>query len=356
MPTSNEIIRLGITVSSASVTRAGFDSILLVGDETMVDPTQAGPRGEATFDPGMVFKYTADSQVGDEIVNGHLRDMISVAFGQQPSVGTVMVSYVDTEGASAGIVGSDIQDMYEYESNWIGYCSVFETEADVENQATKLLALGKFYSILTSDSSFAPTVNDYTAMWHTGTAYGTWSSSTNTSGRWANVASLSYFLAVTQGTYNPAFKKLQGIDSKQYTATEETTLRANNLNQYSEIGGQAVTWDGKNGSGTGYIDTYLGAIYLQIRLTEDLMNLMIQSPKIPYTDPGIATVGSVISNRLTQMTTDGYLDKNRPFTVNLPKASSLTDKASRNLPGVSFIAYTSGAINTIEIQGFIDAT
>ena len=48
MPTSNEIIKLGITVSSASVTRAGFDSMLLVGDETMVDATKAGPRGEAT--------------------------------------------------------------------------------------------------------------------------------------------------------------------------------------------------------------------------------------------------------------------------------------------------------------------
>ena len=70
-------------------------------------------KGEPTFDAGMVFKYTADSQVGDEIKNGHLRDMISIAFGQQPSVGTVMVSYVDTEGSGAGIVGSDIQDMYE---------------------------------------------------------------------------------------------------------------------------------------------------------------------------------------------------------------------------------------------------
>ena len=50
MPTSKDIIKMGITVSSASVTRAGFDSMLLVGDETMVDPTATGPSGTGTFD------------------------------------------------------------------------------------------------------------------------------------------------------------------------------------------------------------------------------------------------------------------------------------------------------------------
>ena len=359
MPTSNEIIKLGITVSSASVTRAGFDSMLLVGDETMVDPTEVGPSGTGTFDPTMVYKYTAYSQVGDELANGYLKDMVKVAFGQQPSVGTVYVSYVDTSGTNEGITSSDITAMHEEQSDWIGYCSTFDSASDVATQAGSLVALGKFYSVVTDSTATPATTNDFMALWHTKVALDNPASSgyyPESIGRWANVASLSYYLASVQGSYNPAFKGLQLITPNKYSATEETALRAANLNQYSNIGGQDLTWDGKNASGKGYIDTYLGALYLQIRLTEDLMNMMIQTPKLPYTDGGISTVGSVIDNRLAQCTSDGYLDETRPYQISLPVASQLSDRASRVLPNVSFIAYTTGAINTIEIQGFIDAT
>ena len=347
---------MGITVSSASVTRAGFDSMLLVGDETMVDPTATGPSGTGTFDEHMVFRYTTAEQVGPEIVDGHLRDMITIAFAQTPSVSNVYVSYVDTDGSGSGILGSDLVSIALNESNWIGYCSVFEEAADVTAQAAQLLAMGKYYSTLTSSSTTTATYNDYCDVWKTEIPYAEWDQNTSTIGRWCNVAALSSYLSKTQGSYNPAFKGLQSITPAVYTATEEGVLRSSYINQYSPIGGQNVTWDGKNATGKGYIDTFLGAIFLQVRLTEDLMNLMIQTEKLPYTDKGIANVGAVIDSRLRQMTVDGYLDSSRPYQINLPRAAQLTDRASRNLPNVSFIAYTTGAINTIEIQGFIDST
>lgn len=375
MPTPNEIIKLGIQVSSASVTRAGFNTILLVGDERMVDPTQAGPRGEATFDENMVFKYTSADQIGAELIEGHLKDMVSVAFAQSPSVGTVYVSYVDTAGTGAGITATDIEAMEEYEPDWIGYASTFESDADLKTQAGKLSALKKFYSALTTEyagpketitdsegvETEVPIVNtDYAALWHTKTAlvvHDADNSETHVSqiGRWSNVASMSFFLAVTQGSYNPAFKSLNLITPLQYSPSQEAQMRAANLNQYSNVGGTAITWDGKVTTG-GYIDIYLGAIEMEIRLREDLLQFMVQTAKLPYTDGGISAIGSVIDRRLAQYTRDGYLDASRPYQIKLPRASQLTDRASRNLPGVSFTAFATGAINTVEIQGIIDAT
>ena len=118
-----------------------------------------------------------------------------------------------------------------------------------------------------------------------------------------------------------------------------------------------MSWDGiTTAQTTGhYADLYIGAVYLEVRLQEELINLLVNTPKVAYTNAGLATVQSVISQRLQQSTTDGYLDPAVPFSVSMPNISGV-NRADRNLSGITFNATASGAIQSMEIQGTVDAT
>ena len=341
MPAMSDIIQLSLTVSSATVSRQGFNSILLVGDETMID----GSVFTAEF---MVKEYSNLEAVGSD-VSGDLLEMATIAFAQTPSVNKVYISYVETSGTGAGIVGSDLTAIQVNSNDWFGYCSTFNTDADITEQMSWIGANDKFGSFLKSDFSAVSGSINYATLWH--------STLTATSARWVNVAWLSSVLALVPGSYTGAFKGLQGVDASSYTSTEETTMKAAGINIYSPIGGVDVTWNGASSTGgSNWADIYIGAIYLQVRMMEDLTNLLIQNSKIPYTDAGIAQVGATMARRLAQSTTDGYLDSERPFVITVPDAADIADRASRLLPNVSFVAYAAGAIQSIAIQGTVDAT
>jgi len=341
MPAMNDIIQISLTVSSASVTRQGFNSILLVGDETMIN-------GSVFTAEHMVKEYSNFDAVGTD-VSGDLLEMAQVAFAQTPSVSKVYISYVDTSGSGTGIDTDDLLAIQANTNDWFGYCSTFNTSADVTTQMGWLATANKYGSFLKNDFVAVSGATNSAALWH--------SQLTTTSARWVNVAWLSTVLALTPGSYTGAFKQLQGVDPGVYTATEESSMRAAGINQYSKVGGVDVTWNGATAKGgTNWADIYIGAIYLEIRMMEDLTNLLIQNSKIPYTDAGIAQVEATMARRLAQSTSDGYLDAERPFVINVPDASNIADRASRILPDVSFIAYAAGAVQTIVIQGTIDAT
>lgn len=339
MPAMSEIIQLSLTVSSASVTRQGFNSILLVGDETMV--------GAAFTEEHQVLEYSTYDSIGSD-ASGDLKDMARIAFLQTPSVSKIYLSYVDTSGSGAGITESDLDAIQTNNNDWFGYCSTFNTDADITEQMGWIGANQKYGSFLKSDFTAVSGGVTYSALWHT---------KATGSAKWVQVAWLSAVLALTPGQYTGAFLQLQGVDASQYTSTEETSMRNAALNQYSEIGGVDVTWNGVSAAGgTQWADIYIGAIYLKIKLMEDLTNLLIQSLKVPYTDAGIAQVEAVLNKRLAQSTADGYLDAERRFVISVPDAATITDRASRLLPNVSFTAYAAGAVQSIAISGTIDAT
>lgn len=336
----NEIIQISVSVSASSVTRQGFNSILLVGDETMVNTS-------VFTSEHMVRSYTSSTAVGTDC-SGDLKDMINMAFGQSPGVSKVYVSYVDTSGTNAGITTDDLDAISLNNNEWFGYASTFNTDADIVTQVGWINGAKKYGSFLKKDTTAVAVSSDYSVLWHT---------KASGSVQWVNVAWLSAVLALVPGSYTGAFQGLQIAVPSQYTKTEEDALRAANLNQYSEIGGIPLTWNGITAAGTEghYADLYIGALYLEIRMQEDLMNLLANASKIPFTDEGIAQVKATMSARLQQSTDEGYLDAARPFTVTAPKAANV-DRAARLLPNVSFEAFASGAIQSISIQGFIDAT
>ena len=340
MPAMNEIISISVSVSSTSVTRQGFGSIMIVGDETMVNTSVFTSQY-------MVKSYTSAASVGTDCT-GDLMEMITMAFAQSPGINEVYVSYVDTSGTGAGIANEDLNEIAAINSDWFGYCSVFNTDADIVTQASWCAANKKYGSFLKTDSTNPNANSDYAILWHTKATDST---------KWVQVAWLSNVLALTPGSYTGAFRQLQSATPNTYTKTEEDALRASAINQYSRVGGVPITWNGITSTGTEghYADLYIGALYLEIRMQEDLVNLLVNNPKVAYTNDGLAQVQAVMNQRLDQSTTEGYLDANVPYSVSMPSIEGI-NRADRNLSGITFQATASGAIQSMEIQGTVDAT
>ena len=93
-----------------------------------------------------------------------------------------------------------------------------------------------------------------------------------------------------------------------------------------------------------------------------VVNLFITSPKVPYTDAGIALVQNQMIASLEEGTKMGGIAKDEfdedgktipGYTTSVPLASSLTasEKASRKLTKCSFVARLAGAIHKAALNG-----
>lgn len=161
-------------------------------------------------------------------------------------------------------------------------------------------------------------------------------------------------LAQEPGSQTWANKTLRGIETVKLTTTQRTNAFAKEVNTYESRGGVAITRNGTV-SGNEYIDVIVGLDWLQARLTERLLSLVVNQGKIPFTDRGIAQVEAEVRAQLDQAVSRGVLADDTPYVVTVPKAAdvSVNDRANRHLTGVKFTARLAGAIHTIEVRGTV---
>jgi len=95
------------------------------------------------------------------------------------------------------------------------------------------------------------------------------------------------------------------------------------------------------------------------RLTESVLFVFQNNPKIPYTDAGIEIMKSALLNPLISWTKAPYnalsdAKEDFPF-VSAPKALEVSaiDRVNRLLPDVSFSARYTGAIHKMVVTGTV---
>ena len=157
------------------------------------------------------------------------------------------------------------------------------------------------------------------------------------------------------------FKQLIGITGSaiaNLTATEESYILGNKGNVYSFIGatGVAATREGTAASGR-FIDVQRSIDWIQTRISEAIVTILLNAPKVPYTDKGagilVADIGGVMDQGIGfEML--GPLDTSESgefFTIFAPKVAdqSPANKTARNFPGIVVTAQFSGAIHTVAI-------
>lgn len=339
MPDISEIVTISIDVQSSAISRKGFNSLLCVGD---ADEFEVG------FANHEVRKYTTYKQVTEDsdISGTNIQQMAQVAFAQQPAVPTLYIGRID----AATISSNDLDALAASNSEWFGYTHQYSDAANALTAASWCAANGKYAFFRQNDFTNQNLNTNYASSWYT--------DDTVNSGvaGWLDVAIASRSLAYIPGSYTTAFKTLELVGASDISATNESLLRAANVNQYSSIGGRNITWNGVAANG-GFIDTYIGVLYLEARIREDVFAQLASVQKVPYTNAGTSLVTSAIKNRLDQSVFEGFLTNDPEPTVTAPLVSEIaaSDKSLRLLPNVTFQAVTAGAIQTVQIQGTIVA-
>lgn len=179
----------------------------------------------------------------------------------------------------------------------------------------------------------------------------------------ADVAWASRVLTIAPGGETWALKRLASVTPDKLTATQRSTILGkggNTLEFYQESSNIALTNPGKMVSGE-FIDIIRFRDYLKDLIQTNMVMLMINRDKVPYTDGGIQLLGNNLKASLRtgqqvggiapdEIAADG---SPRPgFNTTVPLSSEVDDvtKASR-VVFLKFNARIAGAIHVADIQG-----
>jgi hypothetical protein len=127
-----------------------------------------------------------------------------------------------------------------------------------------------------------------------------------------------------------------------------------NCNIYQTVGGVGITQQGFM-SGGQFIDQTVGVDWLQSTMQSNIFSQLVNSPKIPYTDQGVAVIENAIRQTLLQGVANGLIDGTSPIIVTAPLVANIpqVDRAARLLPSVTFSCRLAGAIQDIIINGTV---
>lgn len=165
------------------------------------------------------------------------------------------------------------------------------------------------------------------------------------------------------GSSTWSYQALSGVTFDTLETAFSTAIFDKSGNTYQQIAGLTVTEFGSMASGE-FIDVIRGRDWLTQRMRERIFGLLVNAPKVPFTNGGIEQVKTEVSAQLSEGVNATYLssdplsgvDGDPAFIVTAPLASEVSsaDKIARLLPDVAFTATLAGAIHKVQINGVIE--
>jgi hypothetical protein len=162
-------------------------------------------------------------------------------------------------------------------------------------------------------------------------------------------------LPLPAGSENWKFASLAGVASVALTGTQVNNIKAKSGNYYYSLGAINITANGVTANDS-FIDLVRGRDWFAFRLQQRIIGVLTSTDqKIPFTDPGISIIEAEVRGQCDEGILQGFLAASPAPIVTAPLAADVdpTDKANRNLPGVTFQAQAAGAINTVAVSGIV---
>lgn len=318
------------TDKATTLTAVGADLDAIPGlDVTVASPTIT----VAASNPGPVFFYDVSGTTGL-----HVRDI------------TEDLDYDDT-----------LDTILTLDADWYGVAIDVNSPKNMDKVARWALAndrVAGFGPQYTKPSQFGSgefsTSADYTALLSNDSAFGLFTKAPRSS--FPEVAWFGTMFPRDPGSATWAFKTLEGVGADSWTSTERATIEGSGVkgNHYAAEAEVGITRPGKTFGGE-WIDVTIGLAWLQARLEERLFALLVNNPKIPYTDAGIALVAAEVRAQLQEAEDRGLIDSGWTVTTLAAASQDSADRAARILRGVEFQARLAGAIHKINIAGTVTA-
>lgn len=341
----DNIIDVSIKKATLGITSAGFDSLLIIGSSKKVHRVKAyGSIDEVLADYGVdTPEYKA----------------ATFAFGQTTKlskilIGQILVADEDDYVKAYDAIAKENNDFY-------GVMLVFREASPF----TKTLALAahietkeKIFGTASSDEKILDG-DDATSLLSKlkdagyERSFCIYSKASSDS-IFPESAWFGLMLSKDAGSATWAYKTLTGFASDKLDLEDITTIEGKHGNYYTPLSSRNVILNGKTTRGE-YIDVIHGLDWLTNQIKTQIANSLILSDKIPYTNPGIAVIESMLRNSLNAAADRDIIDK-ESIRVTMPDVRNISqsDKQARRLPDVKFEARLSGAIHKVRIQGTVE--
>jgi len=159
-------------------------------------------------------------------------------------------------------------------------------------------------------------------------------------------------LPTDPGSSTWAYKTLALVNVDTLNANQIAAIEGKNGNYYVSLNSVSHTRTGIVASAE-WIDIVRFIDFLTARIQEDIFSLLVNNPKLPYTDASVDLVRAEILKRLNASIDQGALASDPAPTVSAPLVADVAtaDKIARLLPDVTFEATLAGAIHKLEIEG-----
>lgn len=282
--------------------------------------------------------------------------------------GTAFVVKVDknlakTNGTSSEAIAETMTACVAYDPDFYGIAMTSRADADILAMAQWAEANEKLYGTCVSGADVLDGADntDIASQLMLNNYYRTFCFYHEDTADYPEVAVMSRCFTAVPGSETWANKRLSGVKVDPLTETQFVVLRNKNVNTFERFRNLSLTQTGKVSAGE-WIDVIRFRDWLAEEIKVNVLNVIVNNEKVPYTDSGIAIIEGAIRQSLRQGQVNGGIapveydengDKNLGYTVEVPLARNISpnQKASRILTDVKFTARLAGAIHVVEIKG-----
>lgn len=159
-------------------------------------------------------------------------------------------------------------------------------------------------------------------------------------------------LPADPGSITWKFKEIKLVTFDSLTTNAVTIMLGKNANFYEQVAGSNRVMSNAVVVGGEYIDVIRGVDWLGQRMAERIFVVLINAPKVPFTNQGIGLIEAEVRAQLEEGVTKGVLRPNT-LIINVPDISevSVADKGNREFNDITFSAELAGAIHKVKVVG-----
>jgi hypothetical protein len=253
-------------------------------------------------------------------------------------------------------IATDITAIRDEDDDWYGFVLDSNSEAEILAAQAVIETLPKIAVYNSSDTgvTIAATTNDVASelqdlsydrclLLYSGDNSG-----------YGGAAWEGRVLPTDAGSGTWSFKTLTGVSVDNLNTTQQAAIQGKNANHYTTVKGLNQTFDGGTPGGS-FLDITRGRDQLVARIEENVVQLLANNPKIPYTDTGVDMMITQVEQAIKAGQADGFVALEPEYTVTAPLVANVStaNKTNRHLPDVNFTCTIQGAIHSVAISGVI---
>ena len=361
----DDIVNLTLDISNPTNGNSDFSSMLVI-----VSAPKAPEKGMSSTDG--IFEITSAKQLVNQY--GYTTDedaykVAKVIFDQRPQLAKVQFFVRKVTDGTAETI-KDCLDRANSMGDFYGiYIVGSHTATDIVAAAEWTEFNEKLFQFDYQDITAFPftDVQDYDKKYirthgiFSGLASGYDADSQPEYNVFAGAALMAKCFGYAPGSESWDSKELADIEPSGLSEAQKADLTKKSITTFLRYANRNVSFGGKTIGGE-WVDVIRFRDWLKDQVQVNIFEAKVKNPKIPYTDNGIAIIKGAITQALDDGVAAGgipqteYDADNNPilgYKVSVPLSANIsaTDKKSRKLKDVSFVARLAGAIHIVEVYG-----